>query len=438
MQREPIVMVCYSDIAGQTRGKGFPASDLPKRLRKGVGWTPTNIMLTAFGPIADTPWGPFGDLVLMPDPATEVRLDFGDEHPREHFFLADVLHTGGTPWDCCPRTFLKRALDDLEREAGLRLLSAFEHEFHYEGADERLGSAYNLDALRRHGLFGEVFIAALRAAGAEPDSYLAEYGPRQYEVTVAPAQGVTAADRAVILREVARATARALGGHRLSFAPAVTPEVVGNGVHIHMSLLDLEGRPVTHDPSGPHGLSETAGRFAAGVLHHARSLCALTAPSVVSYYRLVPHRWSAAWTNLGHRDREACVRICPVSEVPGAHVAAQFNIEFRAADAAASPYLALGALVRAGLEGLRRGLPVPEPTAIDPETLSDDERARRGIVRLPQSLDEALDALAGDPAAKAWFPEALFDAYLRHKRFEAGLMAELDRGARCARYSQAY
>ncbi len=109
-----------------------------------------------------------------------------------------------------------------------------------------------------------------------------------------------------------------------------------------------------------------------------------------------------------------------------------------ARDVAASPYLALGALVRAGLEGLRRELPVPEPTAVDPETLPEDERARRGIVRLPQSLDEALDALAGDAAAKMWFPEVLFDAYLRHKRFEARLMAELDRGARCTHYSQAY
>jgi glutamine synthetase len=430
-------MFCYCDIAGQVRGKGFPVSQLPKRLQKGIGWTPTNIMLTAFGPIAASAWGPFGDLVLLPDPSTEVHVDFGEEHPREHFFLGDVLQTDGKPWECCPRTFLKQALDDLEREAGLRLLSAFEHEFYYEGAEERLGSAYNLDAMRRHGIFGEVLTAALRMAGVEPESYLPEYGPRQYEVTCAPALGATAADRAVVIREIARATARSLG-HHLSFSPAVTPDVVGNGVHIHMSLLDREGRPVAYDANNLHGLSAVAGRFVAGILHHARALCALTAPSVISYLRLMPHRWSAAWSNLGYRDREACVRICPVNDAPGAPIASQFNVEFRAADATASPYLALGALVRAGLDGLRQELHPPVITVTDPGTLGEEERKRCRIVRLPQSLEEALDALVEDPVAKGWFPEALFDAYLRHKQCELGLMTDLDSAARCSRYKEAY
>ena len=181
MQREHLVMFCYCDIAAQVRGKGFPVSQLAKRLRTGIGWTPTNIMLTAFGPIAESPWGPFGDLLLMPDPATEVDVEFGEEHPREHFFLADVLQTDGQPWDCCPRTFLKGALAALEQQAGLRLVSAFEQEFYYEGADERLGSAYSLDAIRRHSIFGEIFVSALHKAGIEPESYLPEYGPRQYE-----------------------------------------------------------------------------------------------------------------------------------------------------------------------------------------------------------------------------------------------------------------
>jgi glutamine synthetase len=151
MQREHVVTICHADLAGQTRGKGFPASELPKRLALGVGWTPTNIQLSAFGPIADTPFGPFGDLVLMPDPTTEVRLDFGENRPIEHFLLADATETDGTPWSCCPRSFLKTALRDLEDEFGLHLLAAFEHEFYHVDAIERASSAYNLDALRRHG-----------------------------------------------------------------------------------------------------------------------------------------------------------------------------------------------------------------------------------------------------------------------------------------------
>jgi glutamine synthetase len=227
-------------------------------------------------------------------------------------------------------------------------------------------------------------------------------------------------------------------GHHLSFSPAVTPDVVGNGVHIHMSLLDLDGRPVMYDPEAPHGLSELGRRFSAGILRHAAALCALTAPSVVSYLRLVPHRWSAAWSNIGYRDREACVRICPVSNMPGVSIGGQFNIEFRAADATASPYIALGALVYAGLDGLLQSMPLPEVTQLDPETLADDERERRGIARLPQSLQQALDALVADEVARTWFPKELFHAYLAHKRCEIGLMADLDRDQRCERYTSAY
>ena len=437
MIREELVMFCHCDIAGQTRGKGFPIRYLDARLASGIGWTPTNIMLTSFGPIADGPWGPFGDLILRPDRQTQVRVDFEDGSAVEHFFLADILETDGRPWDCCPRNFLRGALADLEAETGLAMLASFEQEFYYHGAEERLGSAYNLDAIRRHGSFGETFLGALGAAGLACDSYLAEYGPRQYEATLEPARGLAPADQAVILRELARATARRLDS-RVSFAPAVTPDVVGNGVHIHMSLLDGNGQPAAYDPDAPYGLSERAGSFVAGVLRHAPALCALTAPSVVSYLRLVPHRWSAAWNNLGYRDREAMVRICPVNETAGRPVAPQYNVEYRASDATANPYLALGAIVHAGLEGLRQGLASPEVTATDPETLSGAERGRLGIVRLPQSLEEALDALEADRIARNWFPEALLDAYLRHKRCEIGIMAELERDERCARYAEAY
>ncbi len=91
-------MLCASDFAGQIRGKGFPASDLPQRLIKGIGWTPTNIMISGFGPIAPSPWGPFGDLVIKPDAATRVRVDFGPDQAAEHSMMGDLCHLDGTPW----------------------------------------------------------------------------------------------------------------------------------------------------------------------------------------------------------------------------------------------------------------------------------------------------------------------------------------------------
>ncbi len=439
MPREELVMVCCSDIAGQTRGKGFPVKLLEARRNRGVGWTGTNIMITGHGPIADSPFGSFGDLFLRPDLETHVRVDFGNEAAApEQFVLSDICNTDGTPWDCCPRNFLRRGLEALRDETGLILKAAFEHEFHYDGVEERPNSSYNLDAYRRQGSFAETFLYALAQAGLEPDTFMPEYGPCQYEVTVGPNLGLRAADNAVILRELARATAWRHGA-RASFTPILRPDAVGNGVHVHFSLLDAEtGEPIGYDPAGPHGISTRLGSFAAGVLDKMPALTALTAAATISYLRLVPHRWSAAFNNLGMQDREAGLRRAPVFETGETAPAEQFNLEYRAGDAAASPYFFLGGLVWAGLTGLRRGLPTPEATESDPSTFSEEELARRGLVWLPRSLSEALEALAGDDDLGHAMGPALLDAYLRHKRFEAEHLSALSPEEQCERYRLVY
>ena len=418
MTRDPLIMVCTCEMAGRVRGKGFPAGDLAARMRTGVGWVPTNSMINAFSQIPATPFGTGGDLILVPDPAAEARAEFGDGSAPEHFFLGDIRQLDGTPWACCPRDFARRALAALEDAAGATLLSAFEHEFVYTGIDSLPGAAYALDAYRRQGIFAETFVAALRQAGAEPESFLPEYGPRQFEFTVAPAEGLRAADRAVIAREMARATAQRLG-HRAVFTPILDPDGVGNGVHIHFSFRDAKGRPATHDPADAFGLSKTARHFAAGLLRHMPALCALTAPSVVSYIRLRPNRWAPTHADLKRQDRGAALRICPT--IPGPDVARQFNIEFRVADAAASPYLALGAMVWAGVDGIRRGLDLP---AEGPP--------------LPASLGEALDALEACAPAKDWMGPQFLNAYLIHKRGELSGLAGLDEKACCERYALTY
>ncbi len=390
MDREPLIMVCTCEIAGKVRGKGFPASNLSRRMKTGVGWVPTNTMISCFGPIGDTPFGATGDLILVPDGKTEVRVDFGAAMAPEHFFLGDLRETDGSPWACCPRNFLRRALMALEEAAGLQLYSAFEQEFVYTGVEDMPGDPYSLDAYRRQGVFGEALTAALRKAGVMPDSFLPEYGSRQYEVTCDPALGVSAADHAVIVREMARAVAHRLG-HRAIFSPILEPRGIGNGVHIHMSFQDAAGKSVMHDPNRAYGLSAVAGHFMAGVLRHLPALCAVTAPSTVSYIRLTPNRWAPTHAYIADRDREASLRVCPLLTLPGSEAGRQFNIEFRPADAAASPYLALGAIVHAGVEGIRRKLPLPEPRAVD--RLSEAEREAAGIRHLPRSLGEALDLL---------------------------------------------
>lgn len=424
MLYEELVFVGTCDIAGHVRGKGFPVQEIESRRRRGIGWTHSNLMQTAFGPILDTPFGTAGDLMIVPDPEAEVRVDFADGNAPEHFFLGDIRNTDGSAWECCPREFLRRGISALESASGCQLIAAFEQEFVYTGNEDRPGDAYSLGAFRRQGVFGGSFIAALRAAGITPDSFLAEYGARQFEVTVGPAPAPVAADHAVITRELARAAAFRLG-QRAIFSPMPSPDGVGNGVHVHMSLLDPKGQPMTHDPNGILGLTEVTAQFCAGVLHHLPAIAAITAPSPVSYLRLTPNRWAPTKIDIVRQDRGAAMRVCPVfAPVNGEDAAEQFNIEFRVCDGAASPYLALGAIAFAGADGIERGMRLPSPDAAIPS--------------LPGSLRDALSEMERNEAVRQWLGSVFLEAYLRHKRSELGHVAELSPAELCQRYAEIY
>jgi glutamine synthetase len=349
--------------------------------------------------------------MLVPDPTTyvEVEFDLGDS---ERFYLGDILLLSGQHWQCCPRHFLRRALAALESEAGLGIVAAFEQEFVYTGVEHRAGATYSLDAWRRQGGFAEHLMAAVRSAGLEPDSFLPEYGPRQYEMTISPARGIRAADEAIIAREMARAVAQRLG-HRAIFAPILDPAGIGNGTHIHFSLRDTADQPVMFDPDRPWRMGDMGEHFAAGVLEHLPLLTAITAPSAASYYRLQPDRWAPTWANIGLQDRGAALRICPIFDQPAIH---NFNLEYRVADATASPYLALGALVWAGLDGVKRKLKLPEFSEASFWDMSEAERQAAGARKLPRSLAESLDLLAASEAARGWFGNEFFDCYVMFKR----------------------
>src|SRR5262245_38630578 len=352
MQQEPLTLIGISDISGRVRGKAVPTLHLAEHVERGIGWTPTNVMITAFGPILDTPFAGLGDVLMRPVPETEVKVDFGPEAGMEHFLLAEIVNTDDTPWACCLRNFLARAVQALQTTAGVHAHCAFEQEFVYTGAIGEFHNGYTFDAFRRQGAFAATLVRALGAAGIRTESVLAEYAPGQYEITYEPGADIVAAERAIVVRELARATAGRFG-QRATFTPMLRPEGVGSGVHIHMSFRDADGRAVTYDPAGPFGLSRLAAQFVAGIQHHLPAICAVTAPSVISYIRLTPNRWAPTWANVALQDREAAIRICPIFSRPDADPADQFNFEFRVCDGAASPYLALGAVICAGGAGRR-------------------------------------------------------------------------------------
>jgi glutamine synthetase len=437
----PLVSVVTTDLSAITRGRPLTEARYQKSLETGVGWVPANLCLTAFNTIADpNPWGSSGDLRIVPDPSARYATAATGTRTPFDIVMGDIVELDGTPWIACARTQLRDALAALKAATGLGLLATFEQEFTLlpSGADPAAPlHAFSVEALRRFDPFAPRLAACLEEAGVEPEMVLAEYGANQFEITHAPTDGLTAADRAVAIREITREVART-GGARASFAPKPAPDQVGNGVHIHFSLCDASGRTATYDAERPGRLSKAAGAFCAGVLAHLPALVALTASSVPSYYRLAPHNWSSSYTWLGERDREATLRICPTVTIGGRDPAPQFNIEYRAADATGNPYLALAAIVRAGLAGLRAELPAPPVVSGDPSVMSEQERARAGLRRLPETLDEALLALAADPVATAWFAPELLASFAAVKRSEIGLMAGLDRDAVCAAFGARY
>jgi glutamine synthetase len=411
---EDLVFVGICDLAAQVRGKSVPACDFTDRVRHGVGYTPANICLSVFGAIGPTPFGTTGDIVLMPDASTEVSIPIEDGVP-EHFCLSDIVTKDGEAWPYCPRSFLRHGLQRLEETAGCHMLASFEQEFVYTGVPPEPKRAYALTSFREQGTFGARLMAALRAAGMTPESFLPEYGPRQYEITVRPAIGMRAADEAVILRELARGLA-ARAGQRAIFSPILAPEGVGNGTHIHLSLRDQEGNAVMQEPGRPYGLSVVGEQFTAGILHHMPALAAITTPTVCSYYRLMPDRWAPTSANIALQDRAAGLRVCP-----GA--ASAFNVEYRVADATANPYLALGALIHAGVDGIENRLALPRETGMRP---------------LPRTLAEALDNLGDTPAARKWFGPEFLDVYLDFKRQEEQAVAGLDPQTICDRYAAVF
>ena len=161
MKIEELMVACCSDVAGKVRGKAFAAAEFDKRLKRGIGWTPTNVQITCFDAIADSPYGALGDLVMIPDPATRVRLDFEDGGPPEHFVIGDIKQTDGStlgmlhPLDPQGRTCPARHRGG--PDAGQRVRARVSLQGHDEPARQRLyavwparGEGLRRGAHRRH------------------------------------------------------------------------------------------------------------------------------------------------------------------------------------------------------------------------------------------------------------------------------------------------
>lgn len=433
-----LTAIVTTDIVGITRGRFVASSKLEKSAATGIGWLQANLSLTPFNGIADpNPWGSSGDLRMLPDLKARFRTTKTGSPTPFDLVPGNIVELDGSPWSCCTRTMLVQALADFKVATGLSVIAAFEQEFQIFGGDFPASHSLSFAALRRTDPFAPNLMAALEEAGVAPEVIIAEFGNDQFEVTHAPVDALSAADRAVAIREITRELAR-ISGWRASFAPKTAPDSVGNGVHIHFSFIDEKGKPVTYDGEKPGALSETAGAFCAGILRHLPALAALTASSPSSYYRLKPHSWSSSYTWLADRDREATLRICPTVTIGGRDPDKQYNVEYRAADATANPYLSLAVIIRAGLEGLNHKLPSPPLVTGDPTLMSEAERKKSGLVRLPETLSAALEALHADRVVLDWFAPVFIETFTGVKQSEIARCANMEPAAVCELYRTLY
>jgi glutamine synthetase len=426
-----LVRVLTCDLGGISRVRAVLESQRNRWLAHGCGWVPSSIAISPLGYIVEgEPFGTVGDLRLMPDPVTEVSLPAIGDQPPTSLMLGSLVQMDGERWDCCPRGLLAKAESDLLTETGLSVRAAVEQEFTLPV--EQSSPPLSHEALLRNGPFGWTLLRILADGGLEPETWLPEYGRDQWEITVSPSSATVAADRAVLVREVVRHVAHALG-RAVTFTPMPFPDSVGNGVHVHLSLVD-DGASIMLEP-GTRRLSDVAGSFAAGILEHAAALVAMTCPSPPSYERLRPGMWSASHAYLGAADRGALLRLCTPFDGGGPSAQDQINLEFRAVDASANPSVVLAMLIRAGLDGIRRGLPAPVPLAAPPESGSHPPQQPP---RLPDSLATAIDALNDDPVAISWLPPNLRTTYLAIKKDELECTAGMSRVDLLARYSRIY
>jgi glutamine synthetase len=412
-----LVRFLYCGNDGTIRGKASSRHGLEGRIASGIGLTVAMQAMNGLDQLQPVPgMGPVGEVRLRPDPETFRVLPYA---PRTGAMLVDMIGLDGDPAPVCQRSFLARMCDRLG-DLGVHMEVAFENEFSlahagagggYEPVDHSLcfatiGMTASQDVI-------DDLVAALEAQQIVLEQYYAELGHGQHEISTGHAPALTAVDEQVLVRETIRAVATA-HGLTASLAPKPWPENAGNGCHIHFSLWEGD-RNRFHDPAGLGNLSVEARSFVAGVLEHLPGLCGLAAPSFNSYHRIIPHYWAGAYTCWGLDNREAPLR---VPSVFAGKEEASTNVELKSADATCNPYLAVGGLIAAGLDGIRRGLEPPEPVQVDPATLPEVERDAKGIRPLPASQREALDALAADEVLTRALGETLAGAYLAVRRSE--------------------
>jgi glutamine synthetase len=408
--------IVYHDFPGIGRAKSVPSARFNDVLAEGVtfaraNWdfTVTNVQIPAPAYAADS-----GDFRAIPDRATCRRLP---HMPGVVQCFAD-LYLGEQPWDGDPRGRLKLVIDELGT-FGYAAHMAFESEFLVLRGTSDDGwlpverePMFTLSALESQwATWGRSTLGHLEAVGIPVHQFAREFGEGQFELSLLPSDPVTACDRFLLARQIIKANMPS--GTVATFMPKPFADRPGNGLHVHLSLIDQNGAAVLAHETDPDALSPTGMSVVAALLAHARGQSALGSATPNSYRRLVPGSWAPAHVAWAFMNRSALVRI------PGTGSARR--IEYRSGDASANVYLHALGLIAAVIEGLRREVPPVPPLQIDIGRLQDADAAAKGALRLPQSLSEALDALEADQVLTEALGSSIWQHYAAVKRAEQAI-----------------
>jgi glutamine synthetase len=407
------VLAQFVDIHGAAKAKAVPVEHLDMILGDGAGFA--GFALWGFG------MGPQGpDYMAVGDLDTLVKIPWMPGYAR--IVCNGFVH--GKPYPYCSRVALKQQLDKLAAR-GMTLYTGIEPEFMLlsRGADGKLGPCdptdgldkpcYDYKGLSRASGFLDKMVTSLREVGIDVYQIDHEDANGQFEVNFTYADALKSADNFTFVKMAASEIAREYG-MIASFMPKPFSNRTGSGAHFHVSIGDANTKNLFYDASDKNGLalSTMAYHFVAGILHHARALAAICAPTVNSYKRLVVGRalsgatWAPAYIAYGDNNRTACVRI------PGG------RIEFRLPDAGCNPYLVTAAMLAAGLDGVDRKLDAGKPNNTNLYESSAKELADAGIGLLPQNLLEAIGALESDEVVCGALGPQLSKEFITLKRME--------------------
>jgi glutamine synthetase len=409
------VRLWFTDVLGFLKSVEVTVEELETALVDGKGFDGSSV--EGFARIEES------DVIAMPDPGTFAVIPWQEEDGGSVArMFCDVLNPDGSPYPGDPRWALKRALSRAA-ELGYTFYVGPELEyFYFKGCDScgRLdeGGYFDLTPLDVAHNMRRDTVLMLQALGISVEASHHEAAPSQHEIDLRYTDGLSMADRTMTYRLAVKEVALKHEAYA-TFMPKPMAGQNGSGMHVHQSLFvsdkgKEEGRNAFFDKSDRCQLSGIGRSYIAGLLRHAREMCAVVAQWVNSYKRLVPGYEAPVYVSWGRRNRSALVRV-PFYK-PGKEKATR--AEFRAPDPACNPYLAFAVMLAAGLKGIEEGYELPDPVEEDIFGMGEAERAERGIASLPGSLAEAIAVTEKSALVRAALGDHIFDRFIANKKIE--------------------